>query len=147
MPSLAKPDWEGDAASSADEILLRVAARARVLPQLEPNELPKTLDWPRMLVRCGMLPARSLDRSAAVPGFVDDWALLKALSAADAEVEPGLNGLVDGVGLDVLDAVLVLMLVMPPGAEILEGRVPARPRRAGLLMPDSVRGTRSGKPS
>ena len=92
-----------------------------------------------------MLPARSLDRSAAVPGFVEEWALLKALSAA--EVEPGLNGLVDGVGLEVLDVVFVLILVMTPGAEILEGRVPARPRLAGLLMPDSVRGTRSGKPS
>lgn len=72
-------------------------------------------------------------------------ALLKAVSAA--EVEPGLNGLVDGVGRDVLDVILVLTLAMIPGAEMRDGSVPARPLLAGLLIPVSVRGTRSGKPS
>lgn len=78
-------------------------------------------------------------------GLVDGNALLNALSAAD--VDPGLNGLVDGVGLEVLEGLPVLIGVIPLGADILEGRVPARPRRAGLLIPVSVRGTRSGKPS
>ena len=36
---------------------------------------------------------------------------------------------------------------MVPAGEILDGKVPARPRRAGLLIPVSVSGTRFGKPS
>ena len=76
--------------------------------------------------------------------LVCEGALLKAVSAA----EPGLNGLVDGVGLDVLEVFWAkLMPLIVPTGDILDGRVPARPRRAGLLMPVSVRGTKSGKPS
>ena len=60
----------------------------------------------------------------------------------------GLNGLVDGVGLEVFDVRdETLMPLMVPTGEILEGSVPALPLLAGLLMPDSVTGTRSGKPS
>ena len=49
-----------------------------------------------------MLPARSLESKVAllVPEFVLEPALLNAVSAA----EPGLKGLVEGVGLEVLDA-------------------------------------------
>ena len=54
----------------------------------------------------------------------------------------------EGVGREVLEAFwLVLAPFNTPAGEILEGRVPARPRLAGLLMPLSVRGTRFGKPS
>jgi hypothetical protein len=60
----------------------------------------------------------------------------------------GLKGLVDGVGLEVFDVRdETLMPLMVPTGEILEGSVPALPLLAGLLMPDSVTGTRSGKPS
>lgn len=60
----------------------------------------------------------------------------------------GLNGLVDGVGLEVFDVIdETLMPLIVPTGDILEGSVPALPLLAGLLMPDSVTGTRSGKPS
>lgn len=125
-------------------MLFRVAARARPDPHDEPNvdEGPNTFDGPSMLARCGILPARRRERRVAALG-VFAGALLNAVSAA----EPGLNGLVDGVGLEVLEVMFVFMLAMLPGADMREGRVPARPRLAGLLMPVSVRGTRSGKPS
>lgn len=76
-------------------------------------------------------------------GLVEAGALLKAVSAA----EPGRKGLVEGVGREVFDMVFAPMLAMAPGVDIREGKVPARPRRAGLLIPVSVNGTRSGKPS
>lgn len=73
-------------------------------------------------------------------------ALLKAFS--EAEVEPGRNGLVEGVGRDVLEVRRAMFgALFEAVGEILEGKVPARPLRAGLLMPVSVNGTRSGKPS
>jgi hypothetical protein len=90
-----------------------------------------------------MLPARSLDNNAAL---LFDAALLKAVSAA--EVDPGLKGLVEGVGREVLEDVgLLLTPFMIPAGDIREGNVPARPRLAGLLIPESVKGTRLGKPS
>jgi hypothetical protein len=90
-----------------------------------------------------MLPALSLERRAELLEFE---AALKAVSAA---VGPGRKGLVEGVGRDVLEAVWAAALLpfIAPAGEILDGRVPARPRRAGLLMPESVRGTKFGKPS
>lgn len=86
-------------------MLVKVAARVLELhgdPKADP---PKILGCPRMLDRCGMLPARSRERRDALPKleFVLDPALLKAFSAAD--VEPGRNGLVEGVGLEVFDVV------------------------------------------
>jgi hypothetical protein len=90
-----------------------------------------------------MLPARSLESKAAL---LLDAALLNAVSAA--EVEPGLKGLVEGVGREVLEVVgLELRPFMIPAGDMREGNVPARPRLAGLLMPESVKGTRLGKPS
>ena len=54
----------------------------------------------------------------------------------------------DGVGLEVFDVRDdTLMPFIVPTGEILDGRVPALPLLAGLLMPDSVTGTKSGKPS
>lgn len=91
-----------------------------------------------------MLPARSRDRRADVPAGAG--ALLKAFS--EAEVEAGLNGLVEGVGREVLDVSrATLGALFETVGDILEGKVPALPLRAGLLMPVSVKGTRSGKPS
>ena len=123
-------------------MLVNVAARP-LEPQLEPNgDAPKRPGWPMKLERCGILPARSLDSKAALLEFVA--ALLNAVSAADV----GLKGLVEGVGREVFEAVWgILTPFMTPAGDILEGKVPARPRRAGLLIPLSVKGTRLGKPS
>lgn len=54
----------------------------------------------------------------------------------------------DGVGLDVFEVrdETLMPLIVPTG-EILDGRVPALPLLAGLLMPDSVTGAKSGNPS
>lgn len=73
-------------------------------------------------------------------------ALLNACS--EAEVEPGRNGLVEGVGRDVFDVKRAMFgALLETVGDILEGKVPARPLRAGLLIPVSVKGTKSGKPS
>lgn len=73
-------------------------------------------------------------------------ALLKAFS--EAEVEPGRNGLVEGVGRDVFEVSRATFgAVFDTVGEILDGNVPALPLRAGLFIPVSVKGTRSGKPS
>lgn len=66
-----------------------------------------------------------------------------------AGVVGSLKGLVDGVGRDVLDVIsLTLSPFTVPTGDILEGRVPARARLvAGLPIPASLIGTRSGKPS
>jgi hypothetical protein len=55
---------------------------------------------------------------------------------------------VEGVGRDVFDVSdETLMPLIVPTGDILDGSVPARPLLAGLLMPVSVTGTRSGNPS
>jgi len=129
-------------------MLVKVAALARLFQVVEKGDCPaKKLDPAKILARCGMLPARSLERRAEVPA--DEGALLKAFSRAD--VEPGRKGLVEGVGREVFEvsaAMFGALLVLV--GEIREGKVPARPLRAGLLIPVSVNGTsgtRSGKPS
>lgn len=101
-------------------------------------------DPPNMFARCGMLPARSLDKRADCPSAAD--ALLNAFS--EAEVEFGRKGLVVGVGRDVLEVNIEMFgtLLVTVG-EMRDGKVPALPRRAGLFMPVSVKGIRSGKPS
>ena len=63
------------------------------------------------------------------------------------EVEGSLNGLVEGVGRDVLEVKCwTLSPLAVTTGEILDGRVPARVRLAGLLIPVSATGTRSGNP-
>jgi hypothetical protein len=75
------------------------------------------------------------------------------------EVKPGepsslingddLKGLVDGVGLELLEAKVTGLFrpsAGPPG-ENLDGTVPARTRRAGLCSLLSDGGTKSGNPS
>lgn len=65
MPSLENEDCWGEVGSSAELILVKVAARARG-PQLEPNGVwAKGPDEPKRLERCGMLPARRRESKAA----------------------------------------------------------------------------------
>lgn len=102
------------------------------------------LDGPKRLALCGMDPARKRESRVDVAGVVAGP--LKAFSRA--EVEPGRNGLVDGVGLEVREVKDgKFWAVVDAVGDILDGKVPARPRLAGLLMPVSVKGTKSGKPS
>lgn len=126
-------------------MLVRVAALVRLFHVVANGDWAvSNPDPPKRFARCGMLPARSLDRSADVPDDAD--ALLNAFS--EAEVEPGRKGLVVGVGLEVLEVSRAMFGVLfVTVGEMRDGSVPARPRRAGLLMPVSVKGTRSGKPS
>lgn len=92
-------------------MLARVFDLSRFAQLLEKRDCPKGLPVAR-LARCGMDPARSLDKRAAL-----------LLRAAELEnpigslglFEFGLNGLVEGVGLDVLG--------MRPG-----GGPPSRPK-------------------
>jgi len=137
--------WGGDAGSSAELMLVKVAALARLFQVVEKGDCAaRKLDPANILARCGMLPARSLESRAEVPA--DAEALLNAFS--EAEVDPGLNGLVEGVGREVLEVSSGMFgAVFVTVGEIREGKVPARPLRAGLLIPVSVKGTRSGKPS
>lgn len=126
-------------------MLVKVAALVRLV-QVEPNgDCPfKKLGPPKILLRCGILPARSRDKRADVPEGAG--ALLKAFS--EAKVEPGRKGLVEGVGRDVLDVRrATLGALFETVGEILDGKVPALPLRAGLFIPVSVKGTRSGNPS
>ena len=143
--SLLIPVWDGEAGSSAELMLVKVAARARLFQVVEKGDCPvRKVEPPKILARCGMLPARSLESRADVPA--DAGALLKAFS--EAEVEPGRKGLVEGVGREVFEVRRAMFgaLLVTVG-EMREGKVPARPLRAGLLIPVSVNGTRSGKPS
>lgn len=82
---------------------------------------------------------------------------LRRDSNADVEL-PGIplefptslvNGLVDGVGLEVFgssDCKPAMLRLLAPG-ENLEGTVPARTRRGGLCMLVSAGGMKSGNPS
>lgn len=126
-------------------MLVKVAALVRLV-HVEPKGdcAFRKLGPPKILLRWGILPARSLDKSADVP--VEAGALLKAFS--EAEVEPGRKGLVEGVGREVFEVSKAIFgALFETVGDIREGKVPALPLRAGLLMPVSVNGTRSGKPS
>lgn len=92
----------GDDRSSADRMLVSVVALSvLVAPQLEENgELEYELDGPRMLVRCGREPARSLESRTALFKLV--CGPLAGVSR-EIDVDGGLKGLVDGVGRDVLE--------------------------------------------
>lgn len=91
-----------------------------------------------------MDPARNRDSNAEVefPGRIP--ALPISLDSNDV-----LNGLVDGVGLDVFgrkDCRLIMPGLLGPG-ENLEGTVPALTRRWGPCVELSGGGMKSGKPS
>lgn len=119
--------------------------RSRVDDQLgAKTDCPNGFEAPKYGDRCGRLPARSLDSRAAFAeldgGMLDD---------SGVDVEGVLKGLVDGVGREVLEmrCCCTLRPLTVPTGDILEGRVPARARLAGLVKPASAIGTRSGKPS
>src|ERR1700744_6384320 len=99
------------------------------------------------LARWGMEPARRRCKSVAL--------LARAPAAAKPRtsgvVEPGLNGLVDGVGLDVLGVRAATVGFSRPGLPAVvkrEGRVPARVRPRnwlGTLPGESGWAVKSGK--
>ena len=135
----------GEVGSSDDRMLVSVDARSRPEAQLEVNkEFPKGVEVVTKFDRCGIEPALSLDSKAALLELFGG-----PLFGASADAEEGLKGLVDGVGRDVLersDCWMLTPLIVPTG-ENLDGTVPARVRRDGLVRFVSEGGTRSGNPS
>lgn len=132
-------------------MLDKVVARSRPVDQLVENrEGPKGLAAPSRLALWGMEPARiragidELPLSPATGG-------LAPVSIPETPDPGGRKGLVEGLGRDVLDRRgwwALNPLWFPPGGGNLDGTVPARARRAGLLMIElSEAGTRSGNPS
>lgn len=129
-PSFENEDCAGEDGPSEERMLVKVVPRSLPVPQLvEKREVPKGVDEPSKLVRCGIDPARRRDCSRA-------WVAL----AADVLVESmtgipgGRNGLVDGVGREVLerrDCCTFTPLIVATG-ENRDGTVPARARRAEL---------------
>ena len=119
--------------------------RSRPVPQLvEKSEGPKGFDEPRKFDFCGIDPARRRESKAELAAVADGL-----FPESMAEIGEGRKGLVDGVGLDVFaanDGCILTPLMFPTG-ENRDGTVPARARRAGLFIPLSDGGTRSGKPS
>lgn len=133
----------GEVGSSDDSILVSVVGRS--LPELQfdaKTEVPNGVTGDTKLDRCGIDPARSLANNV--------FALLGGPCLAGSAGEGGaLNGLVDGVGREVLeksDWPTLTPLTVPTG-ENLEGTVPALTRRDGLVRFTSDGGTRSGNPS
>lgn len=124
---------------------------ARVLPrsrpavgfQLEKMDGPKGELVPGIWakgLRCGMEPARSLDRRVEA---------LAALSFGSIPGDGDLNGLCEGDGREVFDAragMLSRPLPAPPG-ENLEGTVPARARRVPGKLSGVGSWAKSGNPS
>lgn len=79
---------------------MSVDARSRPELQLEANnELPKGFEVPAKFERCGIDPARSLDSRAALFELFGG----PLFDISDGS-EAGLNGLVDGVGREVLES-------------------------------------------
>lgn len=127
-------------------MLAKVEVRSRPEAQfVEKTEGPKgpaTEYW----LRCGIDPARNLDSRAELLALFAVCSPISPIEDGDGD----LNGLADGVGLEVLDAIVgtaPIPFVTPPG-ENREGTVPAR----ALLVVDgglSEAGmcAKSGKPS
>jgi hypothetical protein len=108
-------------------------------------EDPKGLEPSIKLACWGIDPALRRDRSAEVELPRAEFTVPASLPIKDDD----LNGLVDGVGLEVLGEKDWLP-PRPGGAagENLEGTVPARARRAGLcVVLSDGGGMKSGKPS
>ena len=126
-------------------MLVSVDARSRPELQLEVNrEFPNALEVPTKFDRCGIEPALSLDNRAALLELFGG-----PLLGASTGVEEGLKGLVEGVGREVLersDCWTLTPLIVPTG-ENLDGTVPARVRRDGLVRFVSEGAVRSGNPS
>ena len=123
-------------------LLRPVPAVAQLLKMEGPKgELVPGIGWAKGL-RWGMDPARNLDSN------VEPGALLLSMPST-----PGdgvlLNGICDGVCLELLDAKVGMPrspLPTPPG-ENLDGRVPARARRVWGRLSGGGSCTKSGKPS
>ena len=80
-------------------MLVSVVARSLPEPQFEPNtEVPNGVEGEMKLDRCGIDPARSLDNKAALPELFGG-----PLFDSSAGDPGGLKGLVEGVGLEVLE--------------------------------------------
>jgi len=97
-------------------------------------------------LRCGIDPARSLDNKAELLALDTLWSPISPIDDGEGD----LNGLGDGVGLDVLATSVGRAprpFVTPPG-EKREGTVPARAR---LVVDGRLSGVgrceKSGKPS
>ena len=109
--------------------------------------MPKGLRGSTKLARCGIEPARK--RESNVDVELGTKGLLSPVSLENKDDD--LNGLAEGVGLEVLggsDAGLMVPEEAPASAgENLEGTVPARARRAGLWELLSDGGIKSGNPS
>lgn len=121
-------------------------SRAEAHPE-EKNGFPKAFVV-MMFARCGIEPARSLDKSADVEG--EDMGCFGSPLLSWEMVASGRKGLVDGVGRDVLginDGGACRVVTGSPG-ENLDGSVPALPRLTGswVALP-SVGGAKSGNPS
>ena len=109
-------------------MLVSVVARSLFELQFEPNtEDPKGVEGEMYGERCGIDPARNLDNNAALPELFGG-----PLFDGSAGDPGGLKGLVEGVGLEVLDkrdACCTLIPLTVPTGENLDGTVPARARR------------------
>lgn len=115
-------------------MLVKVVARSRPEAQfVENTEGPKGLEEPRKLFDLwGIDPARSRDKTAVLgPG--PEVAVLPLVSMPDNP--GGRNGLVDGVGLEVLEMKDCGWEdgVKDAGGGNRDGTVPALALRAGLL--------------
>jgi hypothetical protein len=81
-------------------MLVRVVARSRADDQfVENKDGPNGFDDPSRLVRCGIEPALKRFNTAVFP----PEPLVVVLAVVSIPETPGRKGLVDGVGLDVLD--------------------------------------------
>ena len=103
--------------------------------------------------RCGIDPARKRDRSEFLPRSAPAYPPGK-LPGVPGVIEPGLNGLVDGVGREVFDTSTDCGFSAPSPAagENLDGSVPALvlPRVRGAVVVFAASGVgckKSGKPS
>lgn len=82
-------------------MLVRVVARSRPVGQLvEKSDGPKGFDEPRILVLCGIEPARRRDRVVVLLPLP---VVVGLVPESMPETPGGRKGLVDGVGREVLD--------------------------------------------
>lgn len=94
------------------------------------------MEWPKGLLdganpgRCGMEPALKRDKSDALLAWSEKPPLIALVLGV---LDPGLNGLVDGVGREVLETRTDWGFNAPSPAvgENLDGSVPARVRPRG----------------
>ena len=92
----------GEDKPSDDRILVNVVARSRPEAQLlEKRDGPNGLDDPRKFTRWGMDPARRRERAAGP--LTTGFAVVGLGAVSMPETPGGRNGLVEGVGREVLE--------------------------------------------